>query len=109
MLYKALIRSVMTYASPTWAYVADAHLMKLQRLENKVFRTIGNLDRCTPVRGFHVVFKLPYVTKSCKTQAEVIMNDVDPNIRGIGQGEARRRKYKRLRLGGAQTYDRSAD
>jgi hypothetical protein len=33
-LYKALIRSVMTYACPTWEYAADAHLLKLQRLQN---------------------------------------------------------------------------
>jgi hypothetical protein len=29
--------------------------------------------------------------------------------RGIGQGEARHRKYKRLKLGGGQAYDRSSD
>jgi hypothetical protein len=28
-------------------------------------------------------------------------------VRNIGQGESRRRKYKRLKLGGGQTYDRS--
>jgi hypothetical protein len=31
------------------------------------------------------------------------------NVRNIGQGERRRRKYKRLKLGGGQTYDRSSD
>jgi hypothetical protein len=61
MLYKALIRSVMTYACPTWEYAADAHLMKLQRLQNRVLRAIGNLHRCTPVRELHVAFKIPYV------------------------------------------------
>jgi hypothetical protein len=30
-LYKALIRSVMTYACPTWEYAMDAHLLNLQR------------------------------------------------------------------------------
>jgi hypothetical protein len=28
-LNKALIRSVMTYACPTWEYVVDVHLLKL--------------------------------------------------------------------------------
>jgi hypothetical protein len=32
MLYNALIRSVMTYACPTWEYATDAHLLKLQPL-----------------------------------------------------------------------------
>jgi hypothetical protein len=60
-----------------------------------------------------VVFKIPYVydyiTKSCRTQAQVILNHENPNVRGIGQGEARHGKYKRLKLVGGQAYDRSAD
>jgi hypothetical protein len=39
------------------------------------------------------------ITKLCRTQAEVNLNHVNPNIRGIGQGEARHRKCKRLKLG----------
>jgi hypothetical protein len=42
-----------------------------------------------------------YITKLCRTQAEVILNHVNPNILGIGE-EARHRKYKRLKLGGDQ-------
>jgi hypothetical protein len=43
----------MTYASPDWEFAADIHLMKLQRLQNKVLRTIGNYPRRTPVRDLH--------------------------------------------------------
>jgi hypothetical protein len=39
-LHKALINSVMTYACPFWEIEADTHLLKLQRLQNKVLRTI---------------------------------------------------------------------
>jgi hypothetical protein len=49
IMYRALIRSIMTYACPTWEFAADTHLMKLQRLQNRVLRVIGNLDRSTPV------------------------------------------------------------
>jgi hypothetical protein len=45
----------------------------------------------------------------CKQQAEVIQNHENELIRDIGQGEARHRKYKRLKLGGGQAYDRSSD
>jgi hypothetical protein len=34
-------------------------------------------------------------------------NHENISIRNIGQGEARRRKYKRLELGGGQAYNRS--
>jgi hypothetical protein len=103
----------MTYACPTWEFTADAHLLKFQHLQNRVLRTIGNLDRCTPVCKLHMAFKIPYVydcvTKLCRTQAEVILNHVNPNVNGIGQWEARHRKYKRLKLGSGQAHDHSAD
>jgi hypothetical protein len=31
------------------------------------------------------------------------------HVRGIGQGEAIHRKYKRFKLGGGQAYDRSSE
>jgi hypothetical protein len=113
VLYKALIRLVMTYADPTWEFVADRYLLKLQHLQNRVLHAIGNLDRCTLIHKIHVAFKIPYVynyiTKLCRTQAEVILNHQNPIVCGIGQGKAMHRKYKRLKLGSSQAYDRSAD
>jgi hypothetical protein len=103
----------MTYACPAWAYAADTHLMKLQRLQNKVLRTIGNFPRRTSVREMHLAFHLPYVCdymiKLCRQQAKVILNHDNESVRNIGQGEARHRKYKRLKLGGGQAYDRSSE
>jgi hypothetical protein len=49
-----------------------------------------------------------YITKLCRRQAEVILNHENPNVPAIGQGEPRHRKYKRLKLGGRQAYDRSS-
>jgi hypothetical protein len=48
-LYKALNRSIITYASPAWECAADNHLLKLKLLQNKVLRTIGNFPRHTPI------------------------------------------------------------
>jgi ribulose bisphosphate carboxylase small subunit len=42
-------------------------------------------------------------------QAEVIQNHGNEYIRSIGQDKARQRKYKRLKLGRGQAYDRSSD
>jgi hypothetical protein len=36
----------------------------------------------------------------CRQQAEGIQNHENEQVRGIGQGEARHRKYKRLKVGG---------
>jgi hypothetical protein len=103
----------MTYACPAWELAADTYILKLLRMQNKVLRTTGNFPRCTPVRDLQTAFNLPYVydyiTKLCQKQAEVIQNHENENILGVGQGEARHRKYKRLKLGGDQVYDRSSD
>jgi hypothetical protein len=48
----------MTYACPTWE---ETYLLKLQRLQNKVPRTIGNFPRRTSVRDMHMAFQIPYV------------------------------------------------
>jgi hypothetical protein len=37
---------------------------------------------------------------------KVIQNYDNKNVHNIGQGEACHRKYKRLKLGGGQAYDR---
>jgi hypothetical protein len=79
----------MTYVCPTWEYAADAHLLKLQCLQNRVLHAMGNLDQCTPVCELHVTVRIPYmydyVTILCRKQAEVILNHVNPSVCGIGQ------------------------
>jgi hypothetical protein len=62
------------------------------------------------------MFSVPSVQRCYKQtvsgnrqQAEVIKNHDNENVRNIGQGEARHRKYKRLKLGGGQAYDRSSE
>jgi hypothetical protein len=44
----------MTYACPAWEFAAGNNLLKLQRLQNKVLRTIGNFARRTPVRDLRM-------------------------------------------------------
>jgi hypothetical protein len=44
-----------------------------------------------------------------RQQAEVIQNHDNETVRNIGQGEARHRNYKRLKLRDGQAYDRSSD
>jgi hypothetical protein len=108
--HTTLMRSVMTYACPSWELAADTYLLKLQHVQNRVLRTAGNLPRCTPVHDLHTVFNLPYVydyiTKLCRQQAEDMQNHENEHVHNKGQGEARHRKYKRLNLGGGPAYDR---
>jgi hypothetical protein len=58
----------------------------------------------------HMDFQIPYVydyiTKLYRQKSQVIQNLENLRIRNIRQGEARRRKYKSLKLGGGQANDR---
>jgi hypothetical protein len=102
----------MTYACPAWEFAAETYLLKLQRLQNKVLHTIGNLSRRTLVREMHVAFQIPYVydyiTKLCRKQAGIIHNYENGNVHNIGQAETPHRKHKRPKLGLGHLYDRSS-
>jgi hypothetical protein len=67
------------------------HLLKLQRLQNKVLRTIGNSPRRTPVRQLYTAFNFQYiyayVTNLRRQQAGIIENHGNANVRKIGKGE----------------------
>jgi hypothetical protein len=100
-------------APPPRELAADTYLLKMQCLKNKVLRTIGNFSRCTWVHDLHTAFNLPYacnyITKLCRQQAEVVQNHENEHVRGIRQGEARYRKYKKLKLDGGEATNRSID
>jgi hypothetical protein len=102
----------MIYASLAWEFAAETHLLKLQRLQSRVLRTIGNFPRRSSIRDMHVAFQVPYlydyITKLCRRQAEIIHNHENENVRNIGQSETPHRKYKRLKLCGGRVYDRSS-
>jgi hypothetical protein len=61
----------------------------------------------------HTAFQAPgnydYTPTLCRQQAEVIQNHENANVRDIGKGEARHKKYKTLKLGGDQAYNPSSD
>jgi hypothetical protein len=94
-------------------FAADTHLLKSQRLQNKVLRTTENYPRCKQVCDLHTALNLPHVygctTKLYRQQAEVIQNHKNGHVHSIGHGEARHRKYKRLKVGGIQAHNHSID
>jgi hypothetical protein len=46
----------MTFVFPAWEFVAKIHLLRLQRLENKVIHNIRNFPMRTRARDMHVAF-----------------------------------------------------
>jgi len=61
-------------------------------------------------REYRHGFIYDFITELCRQQAKIIQNHENVNVSNIGQGEAyKKKKYKRLNLGGSQAYDRSSD
>jgi hypothetical protein len=94
----------------------DSRFLIMQQLYYNSGRDVFSacyISRRTPVPDLHIAFKHPYVfdyiTKYCRQQADVIQNHENANVCNIGQREPRHRKYKMLKLGGGQAYDRSSD
>jgi hypothetical protein len=51
------------------------------------------------------IYTILLQTLTLPMQAAVIKNHGNVNVPNMGQGEAQHRKYKKLKLGGGQTYD----
>jgi hypothetical protein len=60
---------------PRLDIAADTHILKLQLMQNRVLRTIGNSPRRAPIPDLHMAFRLPYVydfiAKLCRRLVEV--------------------------------------
>jgi hypothetical protein len=93
--YRALIRSQMTYACAPGSLWHN-HVSKLQHMQSRVLHTVGDLDRCTPVRNLHLAVKIPYayyyITNLCRRQEEVIQNHQNLNVQyyRVGRGHAQK-------------------
>jgi hypothetical protein len=61
----------MTYASPAWEFVADAHLMKLQRLQNTALTTHSSQRKLTSVQALFINSRTTQDRRNHRTIREV--------------------------------------
>jgi len=54
-LYKLCIRSLLTYATPIWSTTSSSNYRRLQILQSKCLRVIGNYPRRTPIPRLHSI------------------------------------------------------
>lgn len=53
LIYKLCIRPILTYAAPVWSKTSRNHYKKLQIVQNKCLRIIGNYPRYTKITQMH--------------------------------------------------------
>jgi hypothetical protein len=66
-IYKALIRPIMTYASPVWGFAALTHINKLQAFQNKTLRIITKLPKVLPIHTLHEQTNIPLILTYIKS------------------------------------------
>ena len=60
-LYKLLIRSILTYAAPGWSSTCSCKYLRLQIIQTKGHRVIGNRPRRTPTSHLHYTLKIEHI------------------------------------------------
>jgi hypothetical protein len=87
-LYKAIIRSTMSYAAPVWCGISDSTYRTLQVVQNKCLRVITNSKRGTLIRHLHdrtgIPMMQPYIMNMAASFYKQCMYHTNPLIRSIG-------------------------
>jgi hypothetical protein len=105
-LYKASIRSTMTYAVLVWCSFSTSTYQSLQIVQNKWLRVITNSPRHTPISRIHYLtcidYIQTYILRLATTYYSKCPNHTNPLIRTIGQYTMRDvttvyKKYKHRR------------
>ena len=65
--YKSLIRTGVLYACPVWSLTSDSNLKKLQIIQNKFLRIIGNYRRFTQIETMHRELNIEPIKDYIKT------------------------------------------
>ncbi|XP_017779597.1 PREDICTED: RNA-directed DNA polymerase from mobile element jockey-like [Nicrophorus vespilloides] len=80
-IYKSIIRSGMTYASPAWGHAARTHLYKLQVIQNKTLRTIYNAPWFIRNVQLHREANIPFLSEFMKksTKKAFARAEIHPN------------------------------
>lgn len=98
-IYKALLRPVLTYASPIWGHAARTHIKKLQVFQNKLLYMITKLPRVTPVDILHDQTGVETIEEYIKRMALKFYNTCEghdnPLVASLGTYETANNKHKR--------------
>jgi hypothetical protein len=101
IVYKSLLRSIVTYASSAWGYAAESYVHKLQTFQNKVLRMITKLPRVTPINTLHEQTGMPLIKNYFKGLASRLYlksaSSYNCQIQELGQYDPSNNKYQRPR------------
>ena len=53
LICKSIVRLILSYSCPTWNFTSNTNIKKLQTVQNKFLRVIGNYPRRTKIEKIH--------------------------------------------------------
>lgn len=74
LIYKMILRPIVTYAAAVWCDTAKTNLKPLQSYQNKCLRLILNADRYSKIADLHEQTEMPYVKEYIYSLAERFYN-----------------------------------
>ena len=77
LLYKTVVRPTITYACSAWSYISNSSFGKLQILQNKFLRLIGNYRSYTPIDQMHKELNIEFIHQHIKNLAEKYFIKID--------------------------------
>ena len=99
VLYKALLWSILTYASPVWGHGSRSAMRKLQIFQNKVLRIVTKLPRITPryllQREVGIESISEFIIRLTQNLYRSTNNHTNPLVSGLGRYEHQNDRYRR--------------
>lgn len=74
ILYKAIIRPKITYASPVWINASMTNINKLQVTQNKILKCIHGVPRNFPTRTLHEISGIDLLNDAFRELTNVFLN-----------------------------------
>lgn len=63
LLYKSIIRPILTYGAPVWKFTAKSHFKKLQIIQNKTLKIINVLPWRFSTSNLHNLSNIPLLNE----------------------------------------------
>ena len=93
LVYSAYIRPIITYASEAWAYIAKQNMSRLQVVQNRALRIIGDYDCDVTIQQLKEDCDIPTLKQYIKQQARKFYSKTATNtntlITQLGQYDPR--------------------
>ena len=100
ILYKSLVRTAMLYACPIWSMTCQTDINKLQIVQNKFLRIIGNYRKFTLISIMHDNLHIEYVKDYKKTLSRNYFVRVETHgnalVRNISYDKGKSYRHERV-------------